>query len=723
MFLQFLINRKKKKKKKSERENYCYRGKSYFYNLFLIAKPFVFYVRDNTFAMVKPKKLPKCFVHSKYTSPPYYSEWVRLEFHLEKKTLSELTDEQIERYALKCIHLIDFLHPDASITAELVKEDTVPCSVDLHYRTALGLYNKIISCEQEKKKFRYKRELVGAFIAMLELKFEVCRLFKKDSRTKMEIKKKADKGKKAKVREGSRALAHDKIRIEMGKADDEDDEIEEGEIVQPPPPDNTVQQDPLPVVDKDPVPKNTSEKIASTPSTSKEQGDPPGEDGELADPDPSNPNNWFTVGKNGKKIKVPPMTITKYDKYSTFGEIATKLKDFCEGPFEAKTVGKNIMLTLATETDHRKVTRFFEKEEIKYSTYTLKSDKTIKVVIKDLELNTPCELVKEALTELGYTVLEVSQLKSYRGKYPNKTIVKIPIWLVELPRSSKSKEIFHLDSLNYLKVRIESYRRKRGVAQCYNCQAWRHVAKNCFNDAKCVKCLSPHHTSMCSKVKGVDTPECVNCQREGHVASYRGCSKYPPNKAKFTQGSRAPGAPNTSSQKVTRQAEAGPSAWKKNPTKPPGENEPGSITTDKRGMLIPPLSSEATSSSGEEGAAENVCEDNVTHDSLPSPLGDIMEATSKSSHKATGEMAMQTKVPVKNTLPPASSQSVNTPFQGFPNLNFSDILAKLPIQELINIATGTFMKIMIAPNHEEKMVAIIDGLKQAAAKILGLFDV
>ena len=55
--------------------------------------------------------------------------------------------------------------------------------------------------------------------------------------------------------------------------------------------------------------------------------------------------------------------------------------------------------------------------------------------------------------------------------------------------------------------------------QCYNCQGFHHLAKNCFSKAKCVICAGPHPSRECTNKSQV---KCSNCGGS-HTASYAGC--------------------------------------------------------------------------------------------------------------------------------------------------------------------------------------------------------
>jgi hypothetical protein len=59
-----------------------------------------------------------------------------------------------------------------------------------------------------------------------------------------------------------------------------------------------------------------------------------------------------------------------------------------------------------------------------------------------------------------------------------------PLFLITLPRTSKSHEIFKLMSLFHIAVRVEAHNVQTGLTQCYNCQQ----LTNCKQPFRCVWC-------------------------------------------------------------------------------------------------------------------------------------------------------------------------------------------------------------------------------------------
>ena len=72
-------------------------------------------------------------------------------------------------------------------------------------------------------------------------------------------------------------------------------------------------------------------------------------------------------------------------------------------------------------------------------------------------------------------------------------------------------------------IKCQEYKNKK-VYQCHNCQLTGHSSHNCNLSYRCVRCTALHKPGECpEKDKPDSIPKCVNCNSEGHPASYRGC--------------------------------------------------------------------------------------------------------------------------------------------------------------------------------------------------------
>lgn len=107
--------------------------------------------------------------------------------------------------------------------------------------------------------------------------------------------------------------------------------------------------------------------------------------------------------------------------------------------------------------------------------------------------------------------------------------------MVKLTKSEEGKKIYNLTHLCYLKVTVETLRRKSGPGQCFRCQRFGHAANCCNLNYRCVSCGQDHPSFKClNKDSEEDIPPmCANCKK-AHPANYKGCEAYP----KLTKNNR-----------------------------------------------------------------------------------------------------------------------------------------------------------------------------------------
>ncbi|GFT36666.1 nucleic-acid-binding protein from transposon X-element [Trichonephila clavipes] len=144
-----------------------------------------------------------------------------------------------------------------------------------------------------------------------------------------------------------------------------------------------------------------------------------------------------------------------------------------------------------------------------------------KIVIKGLPISADIDDIKQDLSEQGFLVSKVAQLTKNKSKF------KLPIFMVELQKSPDSPDIFKLEKCCYLTVKIDTFNRRPGPTQCYNCNLFNHSSKACHIKTRCLKCGDPHKTGECPIKDLIENPVCINCNKTGHLANSHRCEKYP----------------------------------------------------------------------------------------------------------------------------------------------------------------------------------------------------
>jgi hypothetical protein len=75
------------------------------------------------------------------------------------------------------------------------------------------------------------------------------------------------------------------------------------------------------------------------------------------------------------------------------------------------------------------------------------NEKPIKAVIRNLPHNTPAEDISDGLVSLGFDVINVKEMTTRRSPPEESKVIILALFLVTLPSTPKSQDIFRLPSL------------------------------------------------------------------------------------------------------------------------------------------------------------------------------------------------------------------------------------------------------------------------------------
>ncbi|GFQ98743.1 nucleic-acid-binding protein from transposon X-element [Trichonephila clavata] len=110
-----------------------------------------------------------------------------------------------------------------------------------------------------------------------------------------------------------------------------------------------------------------------------------------------------------------------------------------------------------------------------------------------------------------------------------------------------SRDILDVSNCCYMSITWNSFRRRPGATQCYNCNYFHHSSQYCDIKTRCLKCTQEHRTSDCPIKEKIENPECINCKTKGHIANSKQCPKYPktnPKKGDTIQNNATQNKPN-----------------------------------------------------------------------------------------------------------------------------------------------------------------------------------
>jgi hypothetical protein len=148
--------------------------------------------------------------------------------------------------------------------------------------------------------------------------------------------------------------------------------------------------------------------------------------------------------------------------------------------------------------DYSAIIHYLDCQLLNHYTFFPKSEKPIKAVLRHLLTDTPAEDISNALVELDYDIISVKQMTSSKNIRDGGTqVTNLPLFLVTLPRTENSKNIFKLANLYNIIIKVEAYRTQNGLTQCHNCQQFGHVWANCKQPPRCLWCGRGHLHKDC----------------------------------------------------------------------------------------------------------------------------------------------------------------------------------------------------------------------------------
>lgn len=173
--------------------------------------------------------------------------------------------------------------------------------------------------------------------------------------------------------------------------------------------------------------------------------------------------------------------------------------------------------------DYKKVNEKITAAQIPYHTYTPESEKPVTSILKGLAPNITEEKVKNALIENQLKVIEVKQfIKKVVGERDKVLYVKLPVFAIKFDKETKICHIKNVRKLCWCKMSWHKSYNSKSVTQCYKCQSFGHIAKNCFRKKVCAICSLDHNTRNC---RNLNVKKCANCDKN-HQANDPACEFY-----------------------------------------------------------------------------------------------------------------------------------------------------------------------------------------------------
>ena len=173
-------------------------------------------------------------------------------------------------------------------------------------------------------------------------------------------------------------------------------------------------------------------------------------------------------------------------------------------------------------------------EKLQYHTYTAKSRRQLRMVLRPLPTSVSDDDIKKALTEAGLPApLLVRRLpRGTVGVNKESAFTALPVpslsVLVGFPAGTEVAKVKKVNTLLYCAVEWQRPNPKpiRTNGLCRKCGRTGHLASGCSHEEKCLHCATSHPPGACTKEK----PSCTVCKAEGHSSLDRQEARDPAGK-------------------------------------------------------------------------------------------------------------------------------------------------------------------------------------------------
>jgi len=154
-----------------------------------------------------------------------------------------------------------------------------------------------------------------------------------------------------------------------------------------------------------------------------------------------------TTNDTPKPILPPPVFIKCVLNYI---RLRNSIRDLI-GPtsFSCKSSKAHLKIQTDSPDNYRKLIRLLKDINAQYHTYQLHSEKSLRIVVKNLHPTTPVEDIAAAIEEIGHSVKNLINIKHYQTKSP------LPMFFVDLNPQESNNDIFSITALLHTKVKIE----------------------------------------------------------------------------------------------------------------------------------------------------------------------------------------------------------------------------------------------------------------------------
>jgi hypothetical protein len=141
-----------------------------------------------------------------------------------------------------------------------------------------------------------------------------------------------------------------------------------------------------------------------------------------------------------KTGRPPPIVLTST---TNLMQLQRQVKNIVTGSFVFRNTRSGTRIVTKEMADFSAIKKHLETHNLSYFTFFPKSEKPVKAVIRHLPRDTSAEDISDGVVTLGFDVISVRQMTATRRTPPEGTnIVSLHLFLVTLPKTAKSQELF-----------------------------------------------------------------------------------------------------------------------------------------------------------------------------------------------------------------------------------------------------------------------------------------
>jgi len=236
---------------------------------------------------------------------------------------------------------------------------------------------------------------------------------------------------------------------------------------------------------------------------------------------------------NKNTIRSQPIYIKNITNFTLFKNKLIQLT--CINGFTCKATSSFLIVRPSGPDNAKLILDHLRNSVTDFHTFCPPSSRPFRIVIRNLHQSTLSSDISDAITELGYSVRHVENIK--------KNKISLPLFYVDLNPNINNSDIFKTTRLLHTSVVVEKpYKSKFSPPQCHKCQAYGHTKTYCSHKPRCVKCGEEHLSDKCSKDNSLPA-KCALCAG-AHTSSYKGCPVYKKHAASLRK--QKEGRPSTS---------------------------------------------------------------------------------------------------------------------------------------------------------------------------------